>query len=117
MSMATTSTSDSALSAEVLSSSPSTSWGLCRPGVSTMMSWKSSRVSTARKRWRVVWAVLDVMAIFLPMIALSSVDLPALGRPTSVMNPERNPSRCAPPVPPIGCSAKKASRSMRRSFR
>ena len=78
MSMATTSTSSSALSAEVFSSSPSASWGLCRPGVSTKMSWKSSRVSTARKRCRVVCAVSDVMAIFLPMMALMSVDLPGV---------------------------------------
>ena len=37
MSIATTSTSSSALMAEVLSSSPSASCGLWRPGVSTMI--------------------------------------------------------------------------------
>ena len=94
MSMATTSTSSSALSAEVFSSSPRASWGLCRPGVSTKMSWKSSRVSTARKRCRVVCAVSDVMAIFLPMMALMSVDLPAFGLPTSVTKPDLKPSAC-----------------------
>ena len=68
---------------------------MCRPGVSTRMSWKPSRVSTARKRWRVVCAVFDVMAIFLPILALISVDLPAFGRPTSVTNPDLNESPTA----------------------
>ena len=92
MSMAMTSTSSSALSAEVFSSSPSASCGLCRPGVSTMIICISSRVYTARKRWRVVCAVFDVMAIFLPMMVLSSVDLPAFGRPISVTKPDLKPS-------------------------
>ena len=57
-----------------------------------MTIWKSGRVRTARKRWRVVCAVFDVIAIFLPMMALSSVDLPAFGRPTSVTKPLLKPS-------------------------
>ena len=46
----------------------------------------------ARKRCRVVCAVRDVMATFSPMTALSSVDLPAFGLPTSVTKPLRNTS-------------------------
>ena len=94
--MATTSMSCRPLSADSLSSSPRASWGLWIPGVSTRMSWKSSRVKTARKRWRVVWAVEDVMAIFLPMMAFKSVDLPAFGRPTRVAKPDLKPSFCIP---------------------
>ena len=78
---------------------------MCRPGVSTKMSWKSSRVSTARKRCRVVCAVSDVMAIFLPMMAFRSVDFPALGRPTSVTNPLLK-SGLVGNEPPMGFSAK-----------
>ena len=44
---------------------------------------------TARMRLRVVCATGEVMAIFSPMQALSSVDFPALGRPTSATKPER----------------------------
>lgn len=53
---------------------------MCKPGVSTMIICTASVVCTARKRWRVVWAVFEVMAIFLPMMAFRSVDFPALGR-------------------------------------
>ena len=87
MSMAMTSTSSSALSAEVFSSSPSASCGLCRPGVSTMIICMSSRVYTARKRWRVVCAVF-----LCPTTALIRVDLPAFGRPISVTKPDLKPS-------------------------
>ena len=38
---------------------------------------------------RVVCGRLDVMAIFEPISALVSVDLPALGRPTKHANPDR----------------------------
>jgi hypothetical protein len=33
-------------------------------------------------RWRVVWGRFDVMEILAPTSALTSVDLPTLGRPT-----------------------------------
>ena len=51
---------------------------------------------------------MEVMAIFLPMIVLSSVDFPALGRPISVTKPDLKPS-------PEGGAAcpKYASRSIR----
>ena len=40
-------------------------------------------------RWRVVCALRDVMLIFWPTSALSSVDLPTLGRPTMATVPQR----------------------------
>ena len=50
-------------------------------------SWEWSVLTTARMRRRVVCATGLVMASFSPMMALSSVDLPALGRPTSATKP------------------------------
>ena len=49
----------------------------------------SGRCSTPRTTCRVVCGLLDVIAIFWPMIAFVRVDLPALGRPTKQANPER----------------------------
>jgi hypothetical protein len=40
-------------------------------------------------RWRVVCALREVMLIFWPTRALSSVDLPTLGRPTMATRPQR----------------------------
>ena len=40
-------------------------------------------------RWRVVCALLEVMLIFWPTSAFSSVDLPTLGRPTIATRPHR----------------------------
>jgi hypothetical protein len=40
-------------------------------------------------RWRVVCALREVMLIFCPTSALSSVDLPTLGRPTMATRPQR----------------------------
>jgi hypothetical protein len=42
-------------------------------------------------RWRVVWALREVMLIFWPTRALSSVDLPTLGLPTMAIRPQRCP--------------------------
>jgi hypothetical protein len=39
---------------------------------------------------RVVWGLSDTIETFVPRIWLSSVDLPTLGRPTMVQNPERS---------------------------
>ena len=47
------------------------------------------RVSTPRTRWRVVCGLSDTMLTFSPQIALTSEDLPTLGRPTRVTKPER----------------------------
>src|SRR6202012_6131268 len=46
-------------------------------------------------RWRVVCALFDVMLIFWPTSALSSVDLPTLGRPTIATRPQRFFSPCS----------------------
>jgi hypothetical protein len=39
-------------------------------------------------RWRVVWALREVMLIFWPTKALSNVDLPTLGLPTMATRPQ-----------------------------
>src|SRR5919205_702012 len=66
---------------------PSSVRGRCRPGVSTRISWASSRWTIPRMVCRVVCGLAEVMATFLPTSALVRVDLPALGRPTSTENP------------------------------
>src|SRR5262245_19787689 len=59
-------------------------------------------------RVRVVCGLSDTMASLEPMMRLSSVDLPALGRPTSATNPDfmrppgRRRSRRALPVQHVG---------------
>ena len=52
-----------------------------------MMICPSSVFTTARSLRRVVCATGLVMAIFSPMQALTNVDLPTLGLPTSAQNP------------------------------
>ena len=49
-------------------------------------------------RWRVVWGLSETMLTLAPQIGLTSDDLPTLGRPTSVTNPERI-ARCLAPRP------------------
>ena len=71
---------------------PSAVTGLCRPGVSTNTTCASGRVSTPRTRWRVVCGLSDTMLTFSPQIVLTSDDLPTLGRPTIVTNPDRTPA-------------------------
>ena len=75
--------------------------GLCTPGVSTSTTcaagWPGSPLafflsgssSTPWMRVRVVCGLWVTMASFWPSRAFSSVDLPALGRPTMETNPER----------------------------
>jgi hypothetical protein len=46
-------------------------------------------------RWRVVCALREVMLIFCPTSALSSVDLPTLGLPTMAITPQRWPAGTA----------------------
>ena len=60
------------------------------PGVSMNTIWPavSPRMCfTPRIRVRVVCGVFETIAIFVPMTRLSSVDLPAFGRPMSDANP------------------------------
>src|SRR4051812_44252124 len=47
-------------------------------------------------RWRVVCALREVMLIFCPTSAFSSVDLPTFGRPTMATSPQRRPARGSP---------------------
>src|SRR5262249_34848734 len=88
----TTSTSPMASVAESLSRSPSSVRGLWMPGVSTNTICASSpstcRRSTPRTWVRVVCGLSDTLLTLSPRMALSSVDLPTLGRPTSVTNPD-----------------------------
>ena len=72
-----------------LSRSPSAVTGLWMPGVSTNTTWASGRLSTPRTCVRVVCGLSETMLTLCPQMALSSVDLPTLGRPTSVTKPER----------------------------
>src|SRR6185503_4167827 len=58
------------------------------PGVSRKTIWPSGRVRTPIMRVRVVCGLSDTMAIFSPTSLLSSVDLPAFGRPISATVPD-----------------------------
>ena len=71
--------------------SPRAVRGLCRPGVSTNTTWASGRLRTPRTWDRVVLGRGEVMVTLVPTMALTSVDLPTLGRPTTAANPDRNP--------------------------
>ena len=79
---ATTSTSAHVVRTRSLSRSPSRVRGRCSPGVSTRISWASSRCTMPRTTVRVVCGLSEVITIFEPTSALVRVDLPALGRPT-----------------------------------
>jgi hypothetical protein len=62
------------------------------PGVSRNINWPGSvpaRLRIPMILLRVVWGLWVVMAIFSPTIAFRSVDLPTLGLPMMLMNPER----------------------------
>ena len=54
------------------------------------------RVRMPVMRWRVVCALREVMLIFWPTSALSSVDLPTLGLPTMATRPQRCAGASAP---------------------
>ncbi len=75
--------------------SVSTSRGFCTPGRSTRTSWRPASMSVAMPRIarRVVCGRIETIATWLPTIALTSVDLPTLGRPASPMKPERGSSQ------------------------
>src|SRR5262245_21958612 len=60
-----------------------------KPGVSRNTNCTSPRVKMPAMFCRVVCGLRDVMLIFCPTSALSSVDLPALGRPTIATKPPR----------------------------
>ena len=111
-----TSTSLNSARALLLSSLPSESWGLCKPGVSTKTIWASSVRTTPSMRLRVVCATGDVMAILRPMQAFMSVDFPAFGRPTSATNPLLKPGCAAGAISPFSSSSTNASSSSSLMF-
>src|SRR6185437_9647201 len=88
-----TSTSLNVVRTTSLSRSPSRVRGRCSPGVSTMTSWASARLTIPRIARRVVCGLSLVIATLVPTRAFVRVDLPVLGRPTKQPNPERN-ARC-----------------------
>ncbi len=70
--------------------SVSASRGRCTPGRSVSTSWKRpGAVTTPRIARRVVCGLSDTIATLWPTIALTSVDLPTLGRPASATKPDR----------------------------
>ena len=84
-----TSTSDRVPRARLFSRSPSSVRGRCTPGVSTKTIWYPPVVRMPRTARRVVWGRSLTMATFPPHSALTSVDLPVLGRPATATKPER----------------------------
>ena len=105
--------------AVALSRSPIVDRGLWIPGVSTKTTWTSSRLRTPRTSVRVVCGAVAVMLTFMPRMALSSVDLPTLGLPTRVANPDlisgssRQPAS-EPAACVDGCIREMRTRPMRR---
>ena len=61
--------------------------GRWMPGVSMNTIWPPSPLRTPRMRVRVVCGLSETIATFWPTSRFSSVDLPALGRPTSATKP------------------------------
>ena len=85
-------------------------WRVWKPGVSTNTNCVCPVVRIPVMRWRVVCALREVMLIFCPTSALSSVDLPTLGLPTMAITPQRWPATSA--AAPAGrAAASIASRS------
>jgi hypothetical protein len=58
------------------------------PGVSKKTIWYWEVVLTARIRFRVVWGLGEIMAIFSPMSRFNKVDLPTLGAPIIETKPD-----------------------------
>src|SRR5437588_8450736 len=86
-----TSTSPTDDVAVSLSRSPSNVRGLWMPGVSTNTTCASAVFQMPRTWVRVVCALSDTIETLLPRMRLSSVDLPTLGRPIRVANPDFTP--------------------------
>src|SRR5690606_8193222 len=61
----------------------------CRPGVSASTNCPSGKVAMPSSRWRVVCGRLETMLTLAPTRALTSVDLPTLGRPMTATWPAR----------------------------
>ena len=67
----------------------SRAWACGCPGCRRARSAPPGRFTTARMRLRVVWGLSETIATFWPTSRLTRVDLPTLGRPTTVTKPER----------------------------
>ena len=78
---------------------------------------RPGRFTTARMRLRVVWGLSETMATFWPTSRFTSVDLPTLGRPTTVTNPARKRRRrvgaCSAASTPDAASRRKRTRLTR----
>ena len=107
----TTSTSSSDDVADSFMRWPSAVRGRCSPGVSTKTTWASGRLSTPRTWDRVVFGRGEVMVTLAPTMALTSVDFPTLGRPTTATNPDR---KVVTTGPPAAASGTIRTRSIRR---
>src|SRR5450631_48728 len=105
-----TSTSASVVRTMSLSRSPSNVRGLCSPGVSITISCASARCTMPRTACRVVCGRSLVIATFCPTSALSNVDLPAFGRPTTQAKPERWRG-VTPSVSPMETGAEQSRRA------
>src|SRR5713101_4167025 len=68
-------------------------WGSSSPGESVKMNWVSPVVSSPTTGRRVDCGLGETMARCSPFRALSSADLPTLGRPASTTVPQRGMSR------------------------
>ena len=91
--------------------------GAARPGRSTRTSWRpaSRSVATPRIARRVVCGRTETIATWEPTSALTSVDLPTLGRPASPTKPAR--VIAAPPAPRPAAPASRRRRSRGRGRR
>ena len=67
--------------------SVSRSRGRWKPGRSARTSWKSGPFAIPTTRRRVVCGLSETIATFPPQSALTRVDFPTLGRPTTAANP------------------------------
>ena len=93
--------------------------GLWMPGVSMNTICAAGVLRTPTMRWRVVCGLSETIATFWPTKRLSSVDLPAFGRPTSATKPGLHSARLgggarpAPDRAPCGCGAARPRESRR----
>ena len=75
------------------------------PGVSTNTICPSGMFFTREIRFRVVCGLSETIATFAPTMRLSSVDLPAFGRPMSETNPACGTQRASRSTTPASCDA------------
>ena len=88
--------------------------GLWMPGVSKSTICPSGLFTTARMRLRVVCGLSETMATFWPTRLFTSVDLPTLGRPTTVTSPVWMAGAGVVPLRPPSPLTASASADLRR---